>query len=313
MPVVPRAVRRAAVLLTALVALALAGCGAGRAPAPPVPPLPTPVLTSAPTTVAASCTPVAGFPCEWSPRFAAAQQRIDGRPPAPGFTAATVVDRVTGATWTAGDVDRPGWTASTIKLAIATDLLEQGGLSDADRSDMDAMLHSSDNRATDRLWKKHGGDAMLDRFRDRFGMRSVAFQPGFTSDTYWGFVKCSTADLAAMARYVLDRAAPADRAYLVGAMRGVADNQRWGVWAAGPDQRPGTKDGWSQERDDWGEHWVAATVGFAGPDERYVVAVTDQMPSPGSLAGGVHTVSDVVALLFGQPVPAPVTLPDPDD
>jgi hypothetical protein len=256
---------------------------------------------------------VDGFSCDWAPRLAAARRTIDGRPDAPGFVAATVVDRVTGATWSAGDVDRPGWTASTIKVAIATDLREQGGLSDADRADMDAMLHSSDNAATDRLWKRHGGDAMLDRFRTRFGMRSVAFQPGFTRSTYWGFVKCSTADLAAMVRYVLDRAAPADRAYLVDAMRGVADNQRWGVWAAGADQRPGTKDGWSQERDDWGEHWVTATAGFAGPDERYVVAVTDQQPSPGSLPGGVHAVSDVVAQLFGQPVPAPVTVPEPDD
>lgn len=296
-------------VLAALMTLVLAGCGAGRAPSPPAAPPPAAPVTP----VAASCAPVDGFGCEWAPRFAAARRTVDERPPAPGFLAATVTDRVTGATWTAGDVDRPGWTASTIKVAIATDLREQGGLSAADRADMDAMLHSSDNAATDRLWRRHGGDAMLDRFRTRFGMRSVAFQPGFTTSTYWGFVTCSTADLAAMVRYVLERAAPADRAYLVDAMRGVAGNQQWGVWAAGPDERPGTKNGWSSERDDWGEHWVTATVGFAGPDERYVVAVTDQQPSPGSLPGGVHTVSDVVAQLFGQPVPAPVTVPEPDD
>ncbi len=300
------------VTLAALTLLTLAGCGAGRAPTVP-PPAASPPAPSATAPAAPSCQPVAGFGCEWSARFAAAAKRIDERPRVPGFVAVSITDRVTGATWTAGDVDRPGWTASTIKLAIATDLRERGGLTDADRTDMDAMLHSSDNAATDRLWKRHGGDAMLDRFRDRFGMRSVAFQPGFTDTTYWGFVKCSTADLAAIGRYVLERTSPEDRAYLVGALRGVADNQHWGVWAAGPDLRPGTKNGWSQERDDWGEHWVAATVGFAGPDERYVVAATDQMPSPGSLDGGVHTVSDVVALLFGQPVPAPVTVPEPDD
>lgn len=308
MPAVVRTARRTAVVLAAATTLALAGCAAGRAPSPSAPPRSAPV-----TTVAASCAPVAGFGCEWAPRFAAVQRRIEERPAVPGFVAVTVTDRVTGATWTAGDVDRPGWTASTIKVAIAADLRERGGLSAADRADMDAMLHTSDNAATDRLWRRHGGDAMLDRFRTRLGMRSLAFQPGFTDRTYWGYVTCSTADLAAMTRSVLDRAAPADRAYLVGAMRGVADNQHWGVWAAGADRRPGTKNGWSSELDEWGEHWVTATTGFAGPGERYVVAVTDQQPSPGSLPGGVHAVSDLVALLFGEPVPAPVTVPEPDD
>jgi beta-lactamase class A len=219
-PAVLRTARRTAAVLAAATTLALAGCGAGRAPSPSAPPRSAPVAT-----VAASCAPVAGFGCEWAPRFAAVQRRIEERPAVPGFVAVTVTDRVTGATWTAGDVDRPGWTASTIKVAIAADLRERGGLSAADRADMDAMLHTSDNAATDRLWRRHGGDAMLDRFRTRLGMRSLAFQPG----------------------------------------------------------------------------------------ERYVVAVTDQQPSPGSLPGGVHAVSDLVALLFGEPVPAPVTVPEPDD
>jgi hypothetical protein len=33
------------------------------------------------------------------------------------------IDRVSGATWRTGDTTHPGWTASTIKLAIAADLL----------------------------------------------------------------------------------------------------------------------------------------------------------------------------------------------
>ena len=37
-----------------------------------------------------------------------------------------------------------------------------------------------------------------------------------------------------------------------------------------------------------------------------------QVDPAGSLSDGVHAVSDVVALLFGQPVPAEVTMPLPD-
>lgn len=228
-----------------------------------------------------------------------------------------VTDRRSGATWSAGPARHPGWTASTIKLAIVADLLarDRAGtlpLSAPDRHDIDTMLNFSDVAASDRLWKAYGGDAMLDRFRTTYAMTSLRFVPGFTRDTYWGFHTCTTEDLAAMARRVLDDSDPADRALLVAAMRGVAPNQRWGVWAAGAAQRPGVKDGWSFESDSMGRHWVADTVGFAGPDERYVVAVMYQVDPAGSLADGVHAVSDVSALLFGEPVPAEVTVPAPD-
>jgi hypothetical protein len=35
-------------------------------------------------------------------------------------------------------------------------------------------------------------------------------------------------------------------------------------------------------------------------------------PSTGTLSGGVHAVSDLVATVFGQPVPAPIVVPPPD-
>jgi hypothetical protein len=171
------------------------------------------------------------------------------------------------------------------------------------------MLNFSDEAASDRLWTKFGGDAMLARFRSAFGMTGLHFVPGFTGSTYWGFVKCTADDLAALMSHVLDGP---DRAYLVAAMRGVAPNQRWGVWGAGAAQQPGDKDGWSFESDPYGKHWVTDTVGFAGPDQRYTLAIMYQVGPSGSLADGVHAVSDVAAMLFGRAVPAPVTVPAPD-
>ena len=161
-------------------------------------------------------------------------------------------------------------------------------------------------------WQAYGDDAMLARFRSDFGMANLRFVPGFTRSTYWGFVKCTTDDLAALVHHVLTGTDPTDRATLVAALRGVAPNQQWGVWAAGSAQAPGNKDGWSFESDAYGRHWVTDTVGFAGPDERYGVAEMYQVDPAGSLAGGVHAVSDLVALLFGRATPAPVTVPAPD-
>jgi hypothetical protein len=227
------------------------------------------------------------------------------------------VDRLTKQRWEYGPTRRPGWTASTVKLAIAADLLQrqragQLVLSDADRHDLDTMLNFSDEAASDRLWKSYGGADMLARFRENYGLTDLRFVPGFTAGPYWGFLKCTTADLSALLSAVFTRLDPADLNYLISALQQVAPNQHWGVWAAGPDQRPGNKDGWSDEVDAYGRHPVANTIGFAGPDQRFLIAVMYQVDPGGSQSDGVHAVSDVVALLFGRPVPAPVTAPAPD-
>jgi hypothetical protein len=265
----------------------------------------------------AECRGDARWSCTQQQRFAAASAYISRKVSGTGYLSVVFTDRQTGYAWRFGPTQHEGWTASTIKLAIATDLLRrqragQITLTAADRHDMATMLNFSDNRASDRLWTKFGGDDMLARFRDQYGMTGLHFVPGFTAKTYWGFVKCTTDDLAALMNYVFAQVNPADRAYLVGALRGVAPNQQWGVWAAGSAQRPGNKDGWSYETDPYGKHWVTNTAGFAGPDERYLIAVMYQVAPSGTLDGGVHTVSDVVALLFGVPIPARITVPAPD-
>ncbi|MDT7641070.1 MAG: hypothetical protein QOC83_5358 [Pseudonocardiales bacterium] len=314
------------VLLTA----ALLGC----APRPATPAVdtaaPVPAATGTPEAAAApapavsaaapapaDCTSGAAWSCDQQRRFAAASAYVARSGGGHGYLSAVFTDRRTGLSWRVGPTRQPGWTASTIKLAIATDLVERGRagaitLTAADRHDMDAMLADSDEPASNRLWAKYGDDAMLARFRERFGMPGVRFVPGFSTRAYWGFVKCTSDDLAALVRHILTVTDPADRGYLVAAMRAVAPNQRWGVWAAGAGNQPGNKDGWSFESDSYGKHWVADSVGFAGPGERYVVAVMYQVDPRGTLADGVHAVSDLVALLFGQPVPAPVTVPAPD-
>jgi hypothetical protein len=265
----------------------------------------------------AQCSADSGWSCSQQQRFAAASGYISRTVSGQGYLSVVFTDRQTGRAWRVGSTQHAGWTASTIKLAIATDLLRrqrarQITLTAADRHDMAAMLNSSDNAASDRLWARFGGEDMLARFRNQYGMTGLHFVPGFTARTYWGFVKCTADDLAALLVYVFTQTDPADRTYLVAAMRGVAPNQQWGVWAAGSAQRPGNKDGWSYETDPYGKHWVTNTIGFAGPDERYLIAVMYQVDPSGTLATGVHTVSDVVALLFGGTVPAHITVPAPD-
>ena len=247
--------------------------------------------------------------CAQEVRLAAAAAYVSRQP---GDLGIVLHDRNTGAVWRAGDTQHAGWTASTIKVAIAANLLERNRsgrirLDADDRSDMDDMLNWSSNDATTALWDKFDGPDMLAGFRTTYGMRGLSVVPGY--DVFWRHLRCTAEDLHNLMAYVLDRLYPADRAYLVDALRGVADNQHWGVWAAGPALLPGNKDGWALKPDNSPDHWVTHTVGFAGPGERYIVAVTYELPGSSSLADGVHAVSDLVAMVFGARTPAPVVVP----
>ncbi|NJC70568.1 tat pathway signal sequence [Planosporangium thailandense] len=307
----------------------VAGCGqdgvrvrpAGEwssAPAPSAPPDPPATATSTATSPAGTATPDSpvpsacqdGWDCAQRARFEAAAAYAANRR---GQLGVVMRDRQTGAVWRAGATRTPMWTGSTIKLAIATFLLERQRagaihLTDADRRAMSDMLRSSSNDATDTLWNRYDGPGMLDRFRAGYGMASLSVVAG--RETYWRNLRCTAEDLDHLMSYVLgDHLHADDRAYLVETLRGVADNQHWGVWAAGPTLRPGNKDGWALKPDSGGEHWVTHTVGFAGPTERCVVVVMYSQPPGGTLSAGVHAVSDVVALLFGGQTPAKVSVP----
>src|SRR5436305_14427654 len=281
--------RRAVAAVLACAALTVAGCGRAGASQPVTPPGPTPAAVRGPTAEEVRSTPAAssptpqssptpesspapesspgqcrvdsGWSCNQQERFAAVNAYISRTVSGQAYLSVVFTDRQTGRAWRSGPTQHAGWTASTIKLAIATDLLRrqrahQIALTAADRHDMATMLNFSDNAASDRLWTRFGGEEMLARFRSQYGMTGLHFVPGFTAKTYWGFVKCTTDDLAALLNYVFTQTDPADRTYLVAAMRGVAPNQQWGVWAAGSAQRPGNKDGWSNETDPYGKHWV---------------------------------------------------------
>lgn len=231
-----------------------------------------------------------------------------------GHIGIVIRDRTTGAVWQGGEPDFRIWAGSTPKLALAVALREQARagqikLDATAEGQIAAMLSVSDNAAADALWNRYAkASTLMQRFRDVYGMAHAGFVSGFPSR--WGFVKCTAQDLASLMSYILDTLSPLDRDPLVAAMRSVGANQHWGVWGAGPAMRPGVKDGWSIESDEGKDHWITATVGFAGPDERYVVAAMYHQPPGGdSIDKGVHVLTDLVATVFGAPVPAPATVP----
>jgi hypothetical protein len=171
-------------------------------------------------------------------------------------------------------------------------------LSADDRALIGRMLNVSDDKAADTLWFEYAGadhQAFNNNFRT-FGMTALQPQRGYSKfEPYWGFQKTTPADLDRLMDYVLNRANPADKTYLLDQMRHVGAIQQWGVWGAGPGLQPGNKDGWSEE--DTG--WVVNSVGFAGAGEpRYTLAIMNSLNKKGDFGQGRDTITHVAQVLL---------------
>ncbi len=255
--------------------------------------------------VSLTTTPVASAECASSDpqcvlqqRIAAAERYVATRPGTVGFV---LRDRVTGARYRSAAAGTPIWTASTIKLAMVADLLsrEQSGmlrLTATDREQMTAMLRRSDNAAADSLWSRYGGTTnVFNTNFGRYGMKSVQPQPGFGDVyPYWGFQKGTADDFDALMNYVLTGLTPANAAAVVAEMQRVDSSQQWGVWGAGATMSPGNKNGWSQEQGGW----VVNSVGFAGPGQRYTLAVMNGLGDAGGYDDGVETTTELARILL---------------
>lgn len=244
----------------------------------------------------APCGDPGEWSCDWLARFDATDTFALLQP---GITGIVVHDRQTGATWSNANADTSMWAASTVKLAMAADLLQRAAagaiaLTDDDRTLIDDMLLSSDDVAADELWYAYAGDDLWTFNNDfvQMGMTDCQPQPYEGGWPYWGYQMCTPEDLNALMNYVLDDLAPSLRDQIVPLMQSVDEDQQWGVWAVGPAGAPGVKDGWTDDLTD------LSTVGFVGPDARYTVAIMDHLDGDTDFDAGKELVSQIAAMLF---------------
>jgi hypothetical protein len=164
------------------------------------------------------------------------------------------------------------------------------------------ILHESSDIAGDGLWFAFEDGSFLGRIH-AMGMRTASF----TTGDYWGYMDCSAQDLDNLMNFVLNRLPPRDRDYIVDHLRHVATIEQWGVWGAARADKPGNKDGWEDD----GGVWITNTVGFAGPHERYTLAIMDDLGG-GTFHEGSNTLTQISALLFrGHHAPQPVAQATP--
>ena len=219
-----------------------------------------------------------------------------------------VLDRTTGAVLVARDADVPYPALSLLKVMIAADVLTTGWpvaapppvgsegpagtagpgeptasgdpAAPADPAAIDArltrMITTSDDVIAGDLYEASGGDAMVQRVAQRYGMTGTGPTP---DGTYWGNVQVTAADLAALLSGVLSDPATA-------AVIGPAMTATTAIAADGVDQRFGmrTVPGAGSK-----QGWGCCLSGIAGihsmgfTDDRIVVVLSGVQPDDESL------------------------------
>ncbi|GAB3888059.1 hypothetical protein [Microbispora bryophytorum] len=169
-----------------------------------------------------------------------------------GVTAGyAVVDVTTGKTVAQRQAHHRFRSASVVKILIATDYLERhrGTIPARDMALLTPMLRGSDDDAATALWRRGGQGEIVRRMARRIGLTETspppAAKPGF-----WGYTAISAADIALVYRYLLRRADPRVRDFVLGNLRKASQcardgfDQFFGIPRAVP--RPwAIKQGWS--------------------------------------------------------------------
>ncbi len=244
-------------------------------------------------------TPTNTTPTSSAAGRAAVAALIAGAPA--GGVSVAAYNTSTGASYSAGATSGM-WTASAYKLFVLETLLlhdqQQGTtLSDTQVDQATTMIENSDNEAGYDLFLDAGGNAGLSAAAAAFGMTHT--QPGRTDPT---FTTTSAADYLVLLRNLVTTTGPlsaASRSFILGLMRDVEADQRWGVGAVA---EPGTdfanKNGWLSvdntngpgEDDDY--RWIVTSVGVVTVhgQQLLLAAFSEHQPS---MADGVTLVQDL--------------------
>jgi hypothetical protein len=164
-----------------------------------------------------------------------------------------VVDRRTGKATAQYHVHRRFRSASVVKILIALDYLRSrpsgSAVPKGDLALLQPMLRSSDDAAASALWKRGGQGQIIRRMVREIGLTDTAPPPAGRPG-FWGYTAISAADIVKVYRYLLQRADPKIRTFILGHLRQATQcasdgfDQYFGIPRAVP--RPwAVKQGWS--------------------------------------------------------------------
>ncbi|MGI5237674.1 hypothetical protein [Dactylosporangium sp. CA-139066] len=233
-------------------------------------------------------------------------------------------------------------SASLVKLLIALDYFwDKGPSYDVPADDeprLQIMLRSSDDAAATALWKANGQRDIVTRMVGRLGLQDTA-PPPVSQPGYWGYTAVSAADLVRVYQYILDKAPPAVRDFIMGNLHATTKcgtdqyDQSFGIPSTFKAPRS-AKQGWSGFGDSPATPCVANadlpaaaapafvpaaaepnkpdmlgdvlhTTGTVGADDRYIVAVLSVHPDGTPFAKAAANLTKITKSL---PLPASTKL-----
>ncbi|MCP2260059.1 hypothetical protein LX15_003770 [Streptoalloteichus tenebrarius] len=208
-----------------------------------------------------------------------------------------VVDRVGGRTVAELEPDRQFASQSLVKLLMAMDwLLTHGPPDEERRARLVRMLGVSDDGVADELWSTNGGPDIVRRMSERVGLRGTT-PPADPS--MWGDTRTTAADMAALYRYLLERAPREHRDLVLDGLRAfsptAADGfrQAFGIPAVAQGRPWIGKQGWACCLPGYALH----TTGLVGADERFVVVLLSEHPTALGWSAAVTAVNAATAAL----------------
>lgn len=230
------------------------------------------------------------------------QQATDAAARAGADITVQVLDRNTGRTVSGGNESTIA-TASVAKVFIADDLLlrESRGeeeLSAEDRAAVETMLRSSDDSAAEIFWGRGGGNSVITRIADRYGLESTR-PPG--NGRWWNTIS-TAADLVRYYDMLITGAGglPPDRAAII--LSDMAQSTPTGL--DGYPQGFGIPDGLYNSqvavKQGWmcciGSDWMHLSSGFIGADQRFVLAIGSMQAADPAAARS--TITEAVKTIF---------------
>jgi hypothetical protein len=230
-------------------------------------------------------------------RLAEASRFAAGRP---GTNGVAIVDTITGKVYGNDASGVAMRTASIVKVIIGMRLFaraqeQKRGLTADEQSNLAAMIRSSDNDATSRLWGSLGGPAVITWIRKVTGVRNT-HPPG--NPPSWGFTTTTARDMAVILNALVHARGinAANREALLREMRSVIPSQRWGIGPAVHRSNPAVKNGWYPDTDApvWRVH-CTGIADHAGRSNRWVIVVTTRYPANLGMEHGQQTCSGIAA------------------
>lgn len=224
-----------------------------------------------------------------------------------------VHDRHAGVPLAEHNADERFYTASVVKLMIATHVLwraEWRPPAGAERERLADMLARSTDWIASSLWATHGGPEITRRTAELAGLTATT---GPADADEWELTLTSPNDLLALYSYLTGEMPGSAAEFVLATLSATSPaadgfDQGFGIPAALPGRDLAVKQGWMRTDDGL----VLNTTGVVGPNDRYLVVLLTQQPSGTgfdearqAVTAGIAALAPALAAPSAHPWPAP--------